>query len=137
MTNLTHSEYWKEISSIAETLVDEAMDEAKQDYDGNNPDFDELKEIAEESINDSRLHETIDGHQWVIYYAYNLDVIQHSANEDYYSDNFGAESLASSLEQGGLDALHCHIAFYAMYADVQDNIDNAFDEYESNMDEAA
>jgi len=113
------------------------MEEAIQDYDGNNPDFDELKQVAEDSINESRLHETIDGHQWVIYCGYNLDVIKQSDNEDYYNDNFGAESLANSLEQGGLSTLHCHIAFWCMCADVQDYLSDAFEEYEEAMDEAA
>ncbi len=136
MSELTHNEYWTEIEFIAETLVDKAMEDAKQDYDGNNPDFDELKAVAEESINDHRLHETIDGHQWVIYNSYNLDVIRLSDNEDYYNDNFGADSLAASLEQGGLSTLHCHIAFWCMYADVQDYIEGAFSDYEKHLDQS-
>ena len=125
MSNLTSNEYWTEINSIAENMVEECMDECDND-----------REQAEELINDSRLHETIDGHQWVIYYAYSLDVISNSDNEDYYANNFGAESLAASLEQGGLDTLHTHIAFWCMYADVQDKLDSAFDEYEENLEAA-
>ena len=132
MSELTYNEYWKEINDIATNIVDESMDDAKQDYSGNNPDFDELKELAQESINDHRLHETIDDHQWVIYYGYNLDVIENSDNEDYYNDNFGPESLAASLNEGGLNTLHCHIAFWCMYADVQNILDSAFDDYENN-----
>ncbi len=116
---MNNQEYWKEINAIAENMVSEVMDE--QDND---------KDAAEEEINDSRLHETIDGHQWVIYYSYNLDVIKHSNNDDYYNDNFGAESLAASLEQGGLGTLHCHIAFWCMYADVQEALESAFEEYQ-------
>jgi hypothetical protein len=122
MSELTYNEYWKEINEIAYTLVEESMDDCDND-----------KGCAEEQINDYRLHETIDGHQWVIYYGYNLDVIKQSDNEDYYNDNFGAESLATSLEQGGLDMLHCHIAFWCMYADVQDALEAAFDEYEADQ----
>jgi hypothetical protein len=124
MTDLnTQFEYNQEIQSIAYSLVESAFNE----YDEV-----ETREDAEELINDTLLHETIDGHQWVIYYSYNLDVIKYSDNEDYYSDNFGAESLASSLEQG-LDTLHCHIAFWCMYADVQENLDAAFDKYEEDQ----
>ena len=112
------NEYWTEIKGIAADLVTEAMEQAEND-----------KDKAEELINDSLLHETIDGHHWVIYYGYNLDVIKYSDNEDYYNDNFGAESLAASLEQGGLDMLHCHIAFWCMYADVQDQLETAFNEF--------
>ena len=116
---MNSQEYWKEVKDIADIIVCEAM----QDNDND-------REAAEEDINDSRLHETIDGHQWIIYYSYNLDVIKYSDNEDYYSDNFGGEALASSLEEGGLDTLHCHIAFWALYADVQDMINTVLDEYE-------
>lgn len=136
MNNLTSNEYWTEISDIATNLVDEAMDAAIEDNNGDYSDFETLKEQAIDSINDYRLHEVIDGHQWIIYYAYSLDVINNSDNEDYYSDNFGAESLAASLEQGGLNTLHCHIAFWCMYADVQDKLDSAFDEYEEKQDAA-
>ena len=122
MNNITHNEYWTEINSIAAELVSEAMESTDND-----------KEAAEEEINDYRLHETIDGHQWVIYYAYNLDVIGYSDNEDYMSDNFGAEALAASLEQGGLSTLHTHIAYWCMYADVQEQLENAFDEYEEKQ----
>ena len=119
MTELRgNNEYWTEIKGIAADLVTEAMEQAEND-----------KDKAEELINDSLLHETIDGHQWVIYYGYNLDVIKYSDNEGYYNDNFGAESLAASLEQGGLDMLHCHIAFWCMYADVQDQLGTAFNEF--------
>ena len=117
---MNSQEYWKEIEELADSIACEAM--ADNDND---------RAAAEEDIYDSRLHETIDGHQWVIYYSYNLDVIKYSDNADYYSDNFGAESLAASLEQGGLDALHCHIAFWCMYADVQERIEEALDTYES------
>ena len=115
------NEYWTEIKGIAADLVTEAMEQAEND-----------KDKAEELINDSLLHETIDGHQWVIYYGYNLDVIKYSDNEGYYNDNFGAESLAASLEQGGLDMLHCHIAFWCMYADVQEQLETAFNEFDDN-----
>ena len=124
MSELTYNEYWAEVQSISDNLASEAM--ADNDND---------REAAEEDINDMRLHETIDGHQWVIYYSYNLDVIKHSDNDDYYNDNFGAESLAVSLNEGGLDTLHCHIAFWALYADVQDKLSDSLDAYEE--DEAA
>lgn len=125
MNELTHNEYWTEINELAESMVSECMDECEND-----------REAAEELINDSRLHETVDGHQWVIYYGYNLDVIKHSDNEDYYDQNFGADAVASSLEQGGLDTLHCHIAFWCMYADIQDIISDKFDEYKDNIEAA-
>ena len=117
--SITYNEYWKEVAELADSIACEAMADNNNDIDA-----------ARDDIYDSRLHETIDGHQWIIYYSYNLDVIQHSDNEDYYNDNFGADSLAESLKQGGLLLLHCHIAFWAMYADVCDRIDDALATYE-------
>ncbi len=114
-------EYWNEVNELADTIACEAM----QETDNN-------RDEAQEIIDNVRLHETIDGHQWIIYYGYNLDVIKHSDNEDCYSDNFGSDALVSSLEEGGMDTLHCHIAFWAMYADVQDRIQDALDEYEES-----
>jgi len=116
---MNYQEYWKEIEELADSLACEAMTDNENDI-----------EAARVDIFDSRLHEAIDEHRWVIYYSYNLDVIQHSNNEDYYNDNFGGEALTNSLEQGGLDMLHCHIAFWCMYADIMDRLDDALAEYE-------
>ena len=122
---MNYQEYWQEINNLANSIACEAM----QDNDNN-------LDAAREDIFDSRLHETVDGHQWIIYYGYNLDVIGHSDNEDYYNDNFGAECLASSLERGGLSMLHCHIAFWAMYADICDKIEDALETYADEAEAA-
>ena len=124
MSEITYQEYWAEVESIAENMVDEEMSWNDNDRD-----------VAEEAINDHTLHETIDGHQWVIYYAYNLDVIRHSDNEDYMNENFGSEALSSALESGGLNSLHTAIAFWALYADVSEKLEAAFDKYEEENDE--
>ena len=112
------SDYWAEINSIADSLVSEAMADNDNDRDA-----------AEDDINDSRLHETIDGHQWVIYNGYNADVMKHSSNEDYFIDNFGNESAGQVLKDGGLSALHNVIAFWCMYADVQELLSDKMDEF--------
>ena len=76
MSELTYNEYWTEIKGIASNLVCEALQSVEIDNNNEPMDFDDKKEQAMDLINDSLLHETIDGHQWVIYYAYNLDVIK-------------------------------------------------------------
>ncbi len=121
MSDLTNHEYWAEIQAIANNLVSESMENNDND-----------RSAAEDEINDCRLHEDIDGHQWVIYYAYNLDVIKHSENDSYFEDNFGLEGAMDN----GLDGLHVIIAFWCMYADVQDYLETAFDEYEANLEAA-
>jgi len=119
----TQYEYYQEVLSIAENLVSEAMDQSNND-----------REEAEELINDSLLHETIDGHQWVIYNGYNVSVMKYSDNEDYYIDKFGTEDAGATLQERGLSGLHNAIAFWCMYADTQDHIDDAFDKFEDNKD---
>jgi len=117
MTDLnTEYEYHQEILAIAENLVTEAM------TNGNG-----IREESEEAINDYMLHEYIDGHQWVIYYAYNLDVIKYSDNDGYMEDNFGTEEAGAILADRGLSGLHTAIAFWCMYADVQEQLEIAFD----------
>ncbi len=128
--NITEQEYNKEIESIAYTLIEEAMEYSREnnsDYD-----FEDHKECALEYINESSLHQTVDSHQWIIYTAYALDVIQYSRNDEYMMDNFKAEALESALKDGGLNGLHTAIAFWCMYADIQESLDTEFDEYESN-----
>ena len=125
MSNITSSQYWNDVQSLAVSIAEDAMS-----YCDNN------REEAEELINDSLLHETIDGHQWIIYYAYNLDVYQYSDNSDYYIDNFGGDDATYVLKEKGLDGLHQALAFWALYADVQDKIGEALDGVESNIEES-
>ena len=124
MSNITSSQYWKEINDLAVTIAEDAMERCNN-----------RREEAEELINDSLLHETIDCHQWVIYYAYMLDVYQYSDNPDYYIDNFGGDDAAYVLKEKGLDGLHQVLAFWSLYADVQDKISEALDGVENSIEE--
>ena len=124
MSNITSSQYWNEVQSLAVSIAEDAMSHC-----------DNSREEAEELINDSLLYETIDGHQWIIYYAYNLDVYQYSDNSDYYIDNFGGDDVAYMLKEKGLDGLHQVLAYWSLYADVQDKISEALDGIESNIEE--
>jgi len=120
MTDLnTEYEYNQEIIGIAKDLVVEAMEQSNND-----------REEAEKLINDSLLHETIDGHQWIIYYDYNLDVIKYSDNDDYMEQNFGNEYAGDMLATGRFNGLYVAIAFWCMYADVQEQLETAFDRFE-------
>ncbi len=127
--NITSHQYWQEVSSIAASLVQESASyldlETAETFD---------RDAILDHINDSVLHEAIDGHQWVIYYAYNLDVLQHSNNEEYMINNFGCEHAGEVLQEKGLSGLHSALAYWALYADVQDALDNAFDEYEEALE---
>ena len=56
MENITYQSYRQEIKDLIENAIGECMGECS--------DLDELREKVDEC-----LHETIDGHEWVIYYA--------------------------------------------------------------------
>lgn len=106
---ITQAEYWKEVKQLARGVCEDA-------YDG----CDTLEDYNEQL--GQMLHETIDGHQWVIYYPYNLPVLELSDNADYMVDNFGDHSVGVEFERGGLSGLHCALAFWALYADVHDEV---------------
>ena len=120
---MNYQDYYSEVNAIAEALVAEAM--AEHDNDA---------EQAMETITDSRLHETIDGHQWIIYYNYSLSIIKHSSNDDYMIDNLGLDSAGQALQSGGLNGLHQAIAYWALYADVYELLQDKMDEYVDALD---
>jgi len=106
---ISNYEYWKECQRLAQDLIDEVRTE--------NPTFEKsdlIDEIQERSW------ELVDGHQWIIYYSYNLNVIDHSDNENYMIDNNGEDYACEVLKNSGLNGLHSTIAYWAMYADIAD-----------------
>ena len=124
MTNITSSQYWIEVEALATQIAQDAMSQC-----------DNSREEAEELINDSLLFETIGAHQWVIYNAYNLDILQYSDNSYHYVEEFGVEDAILVLKERGLDGLHQSLAFWALYADVQEKISEALDEIEESLTE--
>lgn len=128
MTDLnTQYEYTTEIKELAESIVETAYNEYDEVTD---------QESAEELINDTLLHETIDGHQWVIYCAYNDDVLKYSDNDEAYQDCYGNEDLGALVAEKGIDGVKPMMAFFAMYQDVQDQLNDALVAY-SDRHEAA
>ena len=125
MSNITSSyQYWIEVEALATQIAQDAMSQC-----------DNSREEAEELITDSLMHETIGAHQWVIYNAYNLDILQYSDNQYHYVDEFGADDAVIVLRESGLGGLHQALAFWALYADTQEKISEALDEVESNIEE--
>lgn len=109
MKDLTQHSYNEEVQALAINLLDETMSD-------NNGD----REIAMEKINDSLLHELIDGHEWIIYTYYNSKITEHSSNADAYLDIYGSEDLGKLITEKGLEAVVLARAFYALHQDVQD-----------------
>jgi len=121
MENMTQLIYIEEIKGIATNLVKELMDEYED------------REEAEEQTYD-RLHETIDGHQWVIYYAYNEDVLEYSDNDEAYQDCYDNESLGALVAEKGIDGVKPMMAYFAMYQDVSELLEQAFDDYQAELE---
>lgn len=125
---ISNTEYWTEVRAIAANVVQEAAERLDMTTAET---FDPV--AVHDEIFDTILHETIDGHQWVIYYAYNLPVLQHTDNAEYGIDQ-GLIDATESIKQG-LNTLHCHLAFWALYADVCDYLNTAIEEYEQELNQ--
>ena len=119
---MNHSEYYEEINALSLSIIEQAMEQAED------------KEEAEEMINDYLIHENVESHEFVIYYAKAFEVLGISSNDEYMIDNLGEESAVEALKSGGLSGLHSALAFWAMYADVQEVI---YDLLEEAYEEAA
>lgn len=93
MDRLTDSDYYGEIRQLARDLFTE----------------EDSRDLSE------RVTENIDGHRWVIYYAYALDVLRISRNSDALFDSLGDDACngVSSLGE-----LHSRAAYFALEADL-------------------
>lgn len=129
MSNLSSNQYWAEVQSLAASIVADAAD-----YTGCNTADTFDRDTITDHIYDSLLNETIDGHQWVIYYAYNLDVLKHSDNAEYMIDELGTDYAGQVLKDKGLSGLHTACAYWALYADVNDRLSDVLDEFEESFD---
>lgn len=103
MNPISLAEYAAECTAIAREIVEEC-------------------EGDEDTIND-RLHETVDGHQWIIYTYYNAQVLTHSRNKDAYFENFG------KLEVESYSDAMAKMAYAALEADVRAELDSALEWY--------
>lgn len=114
MDNITQSSYNKEIQSLAYDIANELLEEYGD------------RTEAEDNAYD-RIHEVIDGHQWIIYYAYNDDVLKFSPNNEAYKDVYDNESLGAIVSEQGVDSLGTMMAYFAMAQDVSEAMEAAFD----------
>ena len=103
---LTSAEYWDEIESLAVEITREAREDNRDIHDV--------------------LHETIDGHQWVIYCRFNAWVLAHSSNESAMWDEGLQDGITSH------DEYMTRAAYCAMLADVCGH--EAFDAEEEDDD---
>jgi len=114
MSVLNAQEYWKEIAALAESIIEEW-----QERDG-----EDISEIA---------HEVVDGHQWIIYYAFTDDVLYHCSNEDAWEDVYSPEDIGNLVIDKGMRDARTHQAFFAMEADVYEAVSNKAEELELDI----
>ena len=107
----TSTEYYREISDLADDLYSEALEQNDNDHD-----------MAIEAIHDGLLHEVVDSHQWVIYTYSNELVEQFSANAEAFKDIYDNESIGAIVADQGLEALKPIIAYFAMYQDLTEAV---------------
>lgn len=111
MAGMSNTEYWQEVHSIVDSLIEEREPDDTED---------DLQE---------RLWEDVDGHEWVIYTGYHYEILQHTDNDSYYVDNFGADGLT--------DGGHLRtelLAFGALYADCMDYFSRQEVDYDEEED---
>lgn len=96
MTMISQSEYYAEVCAVAQAVLTESRDESR-----------DVQDV---------LFEAVDGHQWIIYTFYNLQVLTHSRNDAAYFDSFGP------LDASGFSDAVQKMAYAAFEQDVQDAI---------------
>ena len=103
MKRIDYRDYWTEVAELAKSITAEAREHDR-----------EIGDV---------LHETIDGHEWVIYTYMAQQVLVHSPNDGYAVEEFGIDAV---IQDGSLN--WSALAFGAMYADVSEHSDFAADD---------
>ena len=106
---ITYQEYIEEVTQLAADIIEQAS-EYNQDLGMY---VLPLYDLA---------HETVDGHQWVIYYAYNDDVIRHSGNSDAWEDCYCPEDIGQLVTERGIDGARMVQAYFALLQDVTNEV---------------
>ncbi len=110
-STLTEQSYYEEIRNIADNLAQETGGDT---------------DVASE-----RVHETVDGHQWIIYTHYNAQVLHCSRNEGAYFDAYGPLEGCESYSD-----VTVKLAFAAMCQDVHEELEDAIERWnEANAHE--
>ncbi len=114
MSEISRTEYLKEIRSLAEEA-------ARYARDGEFGTGEQAREGLSEWI-----WQTIDGHQWVIFAAYNFSVLDASDNDGAYVENYGSGGLVGD---GVLNTVV--LAYAAMEADLNEALRD-LDDFDAN-----
>lgn len=94
---------------------------------------DTIEALTVDDLDDmyEKIHEAVDGHEWVIYYGKAWEVAHLMSGDDAACREF--EELGC-LESGkSLDDLICQFAYCALYANVCDEMESALEEYKIGL----
>ena len=128
---MKYSEYYNEVRETAQNIIDEAL-ESQDWFDlryGKDP-----YEAAIEVIQDWALPQAIDGHQWIIYTGYHLDILNNSGNDEAYTEIYSDEDIGQIIRENGAAHFDMIRAFWAFNYDVQEVI---FDMLQDEIEERA
>lgn len=98
MKSITSTNYYDECMSIATGIVEEF-----KEYGG------DLHDHA---------HEQVEGHQWIIYYAYNDDLLKHASDPDAWEQVYRNEEIGYLVTTEGMTGARSVQAYWAMLEDV-------------------
>lgn len=111
---LTQDAYTREIEDLAKQCIEHAREHEE-----------ELSTV---------IHETVDGHHWVIWSRFHAPVLQFSDNPEAAGEFGGLEEV---LRSRGISGLFMLLARAAMIRDVEDAAGMLMDEEDEPEDEAA
>lgn len=144
--HITDHEFWAEVSAIADSVLTEYGHGVIEDIElaisevGCTEDAGELDEkVAEiiEMIDNvdvnsvdgvyDRIHEMVDGHEWVIYYGRAWNVARLMSGNDNACSMF--EDLGCIQSGESLDNLICRFAYCALHSNVAAEMDDAVERW--------
>jgi hypothetical protein len=112
--NVLRADYWRAVRDLADDLKQAIKD----------------GEITDREELGDRLHESIDGSHWIIYTYANLQVLCWTSNDDAYQE------ITDEID-GSKGASHVYqtVAFWAMMADVREQLGDEDDLFADEEDE--
>ena len=111
MSEPTQREYWNDIKTMAQEIMDEAVAADPQDPE----EWDGLWD---------NVHEAVDGTAWIIYTYRALRVMEYTANDDAHED------MGEIPTGQGWSGIVTYVAFWAMRADLSDAVWELLNAYE-------
>jgi hypothetical protein len=96
--SITYKEYNEEIKRLADEIQAEVNEHGGDLYD-----------LA---------HQAVDGHQWVVYYTHNNDLVYISDNADAWEDVYSREDIGALVVDRGIYGAQSVQAFFAMLTDL-------------------